>query len=398
MLKELTVSIFDRDEATNARFRRWLDVFEQQTGITVRLELIPWSEAWSRLVEYAIYQSGPDLSETGSTWVADLIAMNALSPFPLETVRYITDGERFLETAWEGCVIQGEHGKFLWALPWSGDVRVLAFWPHLLKQVLGQDVSSAFESLSSLEQALAMLKADGCCNPLALPTVRSNLSLHALATWVWNAGGDFVSEDGRQILFDQPQALEGIQAYFRLGDYLGEARFLGEGEVMDFFIQQRAAVIVSGYWLFQDGRLTSPGSDLPEIASLPGYSFMGGTRWVVWKYSRNQESAAALLRFLNRLEVQQDLFPAFGLPLKQAVWEYPPFNNAPYTVFYYSLLHGRTFPTVRLWGMMEKRLVDLLPDIWRQVLNTPACRQECVARAIRALAERLRLTLNSSTR
>lgn len=396
MLKELTVSIFDRNEATNACFRRWLDVFEHQTGIAVQLDLIPWSEAWSRLVEYAIYQNGPDLSETGSTWVADLIAMNALSPFSLEVVRYITEGERFLETAWEGCLIHGEHGKFLWALPWSGDVRVLAFWPRVLKQVLAQDAASAFESLSSLEQALAILKADGRCNPLALPTVRYNLSLHTLATWVWNAGGDFAGEDGREILFDQPQALEGIQAYFRLGDYLGEAKFLGENEVMDFFFQQRVAMIVSGYWLFQDERFLSLTAEHPEIASLPGHSFMGGTRWVVWKYSRNQESVVALLRFLNRLEVQRDLFPGFGLPLKQTVWDYPPFNAPPYTVFYRSLLQGRTFPTVRLWGMIEKRLVDLLPDIWRRVFSMPTNREELVARAIRTLAERLRMTLNSS--
>ena len=56
--------------------------------------------------------------------------------------------------------------------------------------------------------------------PLAMPTKRSNMTLHYIASWIWGAGGDFLSPDGANLAFDQPKALEGCMAYYGLRRFL----------------------------------------------------------------------------------------------------------------------------------------------------------------------------------
>ena len=49
--------------------QNWLQDFEKQQGIRVRLQLIAWDVAWSRLVEFALSHHGPDVSQIGNIWV-----------------------------------------------------------------------------------------------------------------------------------------------------------------------------------------------------------------------------------------------------------------------------------------------------------------------------------------
>ena len=58
---------------------------------------------------------------------------------------------------------------------------------------------------------------------------------------------------------------------------------------------------------------------------------------------------------------------------------------------------GRGFPTGQLWGLVEKRLTDVLADIWANVLKDPeADPSEMIEGQIKGLANRLRLTLGGN--
>jgi hypothetical protein len=81
-MEEIVFSIFNHGAVATEALKTVLLQFENKFGIQVRLEIIPnWVQGWSRLVENALYRSGPDISEAGNTWIGDLARMDALHPF-----------------------------------------------------------------------------------------------------------------------------------------------------------------------------------------------------------------------------------------------------------------------------------------------------------------------------
>jgi hypothetical protein len=81
MAKEIELTIMDRGPKTADYLKPLLDQFEAKNHIHVNFSIIPWETGRPELVKVALYRHGLDVSELGSTWVSDLIAMNALRPF-----------------------------------------------------------------------------------------------------------------------------------------------------------------------------------------------------------------------------------------------------------------------------------------------------------------------------
>ena len=61
--------------------------FEKQTGIKVKLEVVPWSDLLNRILAATTSGQGPDVLNIGNTWSASLQATGALLPWDDETLR-----------------------------------------------------------------------------------------------------------------------------------------------------------------------------------------------------------------------------------------------------------------------------------------------------------------------
>src|SRR3989304_4105474 len=109
-----------------------LDQFETERQVHVRLRLLTWDIAWSDLVKVALYGDGPDVSEIGSTWLGDLVAMNALRPFAEQELAALGKPSDFLPSAWNGgrAATQAQtRGP-----PWFTGARLLFYRRHLLER------------------------------------------------------------------------------------------------------------------------------------------------------------------------------------------------------------------------------------------------------------------------
>ncbi|WP_308164821.1 ABC transporter substrate-binding protein [Nonomuraea sediminis] len=73
-----------------------LDKFEQQTGIKVNLEVIPWSDLQNRILNAAASGQGPDVVNIGNTWSASLQATGAFVGFDDGTLAKVGGKDRFL--------------------------------------------------------------------------------------------------------------------------------------------------------------------------------------------------------------------------------------------------------------------------------------------------------------
>jgi len=387
-MDEITLSIFNHSPAASAQMTALLKQFEREEKIRVKLEVIPWSMGWQKLVEMGLYHVGADISEIGSTWIMDFVAMNALRPFSQEEADEITSGRRYFDSSWVGGVDQA---RTIWGIPMAADARVVFYRKDWLQKA-GIDEENAFKGPSRFDHTLAAIQKAGCPMPLALPIGASRNNIHSLASWVWGLGGEFLSADGTKIVFDRERALDGAKVYFGLGRYIGSERLTKEIDADAAFREGRGATTISGYWILHEYRQAEVADNL-GVTTVPGVPFVGGEHLAIWKHSRFQKQALILAKFLSRAQVGESLYPLFGLPVAADGWERAPFTEPEYQPFKSALQNGRSFPPGPLWGLVEKRLHDTFPEIWNEVIAHPDRTDAIVEKYLGELAKRLQATI-----
>lgn len=405
MKTEIVMTAMANEGEEAAGLRLLLDEFQARHHVSVRLELLPYDKAWAQLVKFAIHGHGPDISQVGSTWIGNLISMNALRQFTEREVVQLGGASVFLPSLWRGGMLLRQTQP--WAIPWLAGARLVYYRKDWLAKA-GVAEAVAFESARQLEQTLKYLQTHGAAAPWTAPTERTNINLHNLASWVWSAGGDFVAADGKKTLFAEPQALNAIAAYFDLRRYLPPAAHpIGNAQATRLFIEGKAAVTLAGTWLgMANPRLDmvdAPAATSPATANnvgiaLPlGVPFTGAEYLVVWKHSRRTDAAVELVKFLTGRFAQTAFPPKAGLlPVRLDLLSEPPFTNEPaYQLMARALEVGRSYPLIPRWGLVEDYLEDTLGRIWAEVMSDANPDVETlVRRQLEPLAHRLDVILS----
>ena len=310
---ELELSLMIQSPEQLRDMEAQLALFEEQSRIRVHITPMTWSAGWSEMVRSAIYGKGPHVSEVGTTWVADLVGMNALLPLPKLKISGFGGVGGYLPQSWQSCFIVGD--PKIWAVPWLAGARVLYYRRDWLEKA-GIEPGTAFQTPGALLSTLAQLQAAGVTRPITVTTQTSLNTLHLICSWVWGAGGEFVAENGNDIRFVEDKALDGMAAYFSLGQYLGPAAAeLTDGSASALFWGGQAAVTLDGLWVLPFNQRTAA----PEVtanvgvALLPGPSYVGGSNLVVWKHTAHEEAALELVRFLTSPTAEMTAHRATGL-------------------------------------------------------------------------------------
>ncbi len=377
-----------------------LDRFESKTKLQVKVRFLSWREAWAELVRVGLYGDGPQVSEIGSTWLSELVSMGALRPFQLAELNSLGAATQFLSSAWQSVRLSTNTGELdtAWGVPWVADTRIVYYRQDVFERA-GVDAQAAFQTPQSLLNACLQFRAAGVPNPIVLPTCFTHITLHNIASWVWNSGGDFLRPDYRKVEFDTPAVQANIQAYFDLVTFMSPAmRNLDDHGMHAAYRRGDAASVLTGTWL--------PGSlgAMPEIQAHtrytlpPGVPYLGGSHLVIWKHARQPAPALALINYLASAEVQQQFGQSTGLlPTRLDVLSPGIFLHDP---FYQRVKEGlkqaHAFPVFPLWGMVEKRLTEAFTVIWSEILSSPTPEIHAIVdKHLLATAKRLNATLAS---
>jgi multiple sugar transport system substrate-binding protein len=396
-MEEITFSVFNHGPVALENLRTLLKKFEEQTGIQVRMEIIQtWALGWSRLVENALYRSGPDLSEAGNSWIGDLARMEALQPFAEEEVKEITLDAHLFDNLWNYRVkSEKEDDEIFYSIPWTGDTRAVFYRRDLLIKA-GIEEADAFSTTENFEQTVSALRDFGVSPAISLITLRSSLTIHNVASWIWSAGGDFLSPDGISLVFDQPLAMEGCKKYFRLGRSLGpDVRNFDEERSNHSFRSGMAAITLNGYWMLDRNEMVPEVLENLGVAPMPGIPFVGGQDLVIWNHSKHKLASRKLIKYLYSDENARELYPYWGLPVSENAWNNHPFDSGFYPVFKSAIKNGRGFKG-QLWGLVEKRLTDEYADIWAEAMKSPDSQLEGIVEThLINLARRLQLSMGA---
>jgi multiple sugar transport system substrate-binding protein len=370
---ELEFSLVSVEPDLQHQLQLALQKFEAEYRIKVHVQTMGWVGARAHLVDFALFKTGADVSEIGSTWLGSFAAMNALRPLARNETQALGGSSAFLDKAWESCFAGGH----IYALPWRVDTRNV-YYRRDLMQAAGINEDNAFTQ-ENIAQTLTKLQESGVEVPWAAPVFGSSTPLQIAASWIWAAGGKLMSSDGRSIRFTEPEAITGLRNYFQTFLpflRLPQTRNLNENTSNDLFREGTAAATVSGPWLLHQIRQGDAEPIVAEnlgMAPAPGNPFIGGSNLVVWGHSPQAKAALQLAQFLCSYEVQaKHIYPAGHIPARLDAINEPSFINDPhYHQVYRSLDRGRPFRGQYLWGMAEDRLGTASNNIWKQLIENP---------------------------
>jgi multiple sugar transport system substrate-binding protein len=291
--------------------------------------------------------------------------MNSLRPFTSREIASLGGSSTFHPTAWQSSrrVFEGQ----IWAIPWLADPHTILFWKDLINKA-GVQEQNAFKSFDQMEQTLQSLQESGLESPWVLPIGHRFNSLHAACSWIWGAGGDFVSVDNRTPFFHHPEAIEGLKRHFSLYRFMPKiGQPLDDVGSNQLFIDRKAVATIGNLTLLHKIPL-----DLhPKIgvALPPGAPLIGGSSLVIWKHTRNEQEDVELLKFLLSKNAQVQYCQKLGyLPVRADALIEPPYTTDPILRgFTQALQKGRIFPLIKLGGLLEEKLSGVIYNTWLQL-------------------------------
>jgi multiple sugar transport system substrate-binding protein len=385
-----------------------LDQFEKQQKTRVLAEHMAWEEAWPKLLDFALRGGGPHISIIGAIWTSSLMAMNSLRPITTQDIISLGGSDAFFPSTWESTLLTSTGQT--WGIPFNA-YTYLVFYRRDLLAKAGVEEQTAFISPEVMLETLAKLKGSGVESPIVLPSGKPlGARLHLAASWIWGAGGDFIGEDRKQVLFAQKEALDGLAAFFSLYRYLAPADYgLTQEECYEHFANGKSAVIVAGNTFQRNLRQIRVPQVLENlgVVQVPGIPWVAGANIVIWKEAQlnplSERGAVALAKFLTSTEAQvkyaqdQATIPSRAEAFEATHFDLPVLKAAARQ----SLVAGHSYRPISLWIRVMNELRPTLDNITQEFLenteafpNSIALRMLC-AKHLEPLARRIGILLSN---
>ncbi|MET9593944.1 sugar ABC transporter substrate-binding protein [Streptomyces sp. NPDC006516] len=303
-----------------------LKKFEKETGIKVKLEVVPWADLLNRILAATTSGQGPDVLNIGNTWSASLQATGALLPWDDENFEAIGGRDRFLESA---VASAGKEGEPPAAVP----LYSLSYALYYNKKMFADaGITAPPTTWDELVASGKKLSKDG---KWALGAEGSNLSNNIHQTFVLGQqhGADFFDEHGKAD-FTSDGAVAAVKQYvdFMAKDKIiapGNAEYAQNQSLTDFakgrtamVLWQAAATTFAAQGMKPEEWGVAP---VPVPAGAPGQgkqtnSMVAGINMAVFKNTKNIDGAKKFVKFMTSDEEQKILCKTYGSipPVKAA--------------------------------------------------------------------------------
>lgn len=303
-----------------------LDKFRKRTGITVKLEVVPWPDLLNRILTATTSGQGPDVLNIGNTWSASLQATGALLPWDAKNFAEIGGKDRFTGAALGSTGVAGKD-------PAAVPLYSMAYALYYNKKIFADaGISQPPITWQELTADSKKIQAEG---KYALGAEGSNPAenVHHVFVFAKQHGADFFTADGRPD-FTGPKVVEAVESYVDLmaKDKVipaGDAEYAQNQSVSDFAKGRQAMLL----WQSAAANLASQGmsadaygiAPVPVISGTPGTgtqidsAFMG-INLAVFKNTHNLDGATKFVRFMTSDEEQKILNKAYSSipPVKSA--------------------------------------------------------------------------------
>ncbi|MFF1395095.1 ABC transporter substrate-binding protein [Streptomyces sp. NPDC058287] len=354
-----------------------LDKFEKQTGIKVKLEVVPWSDLLTRILTATTSGEGPDVLNIGNTWSSSLQATGALLPWDQKNFDKIGGKDRFVESALGST---GAQGKDPAAVPLYSMAYALYYNKAMFKEA---GITEAPKTWDELTADGAKISKGG---KWGLGAEGSNLSnnIHQVFVLAKQHGGDFFTADGKAD-FTNDAAVAAVKQYVDMMATNkiiapGNAEYAKNQSLSDFskgktamVLWQAAATTFKSQGMQDDEWGVAP---VPVQSGAPGAgkatnSMVAGINLAVFKNTKNIDGSMKFVKFMTSDAEQKLLCKTYGsIPPVKAAQSDPAFDRPELKVLRDTLATSATaLPQVSNESQFETSVGTAVKNLFAQSAN-----------------------------
>ncbi|MFF9909420.1 extracellular solute-binding protein [Streptomyces sp. NPDC013457] len=316
-----------------------LDRFEKETGIKVKLEVVPWSDLLNRILTATTSGQGPDVLNIGNTWSASLQSTGALLPWDAANLEKIGGRDRFVDSALGSTGVPGQDPA---AVPLYSMAYALYYNKQMFKDAGVDKPPATWDELVATGKRLSK---DG---KWAIGVEGANLSnnIHQVFVLGKQHGADFFTADGKAD-FTSDGAVAAVKQYV---DLMAAHKIVAPGNAeyaqnqsLSDFAKDRTAMVL---WQTPSQTFASQGmkedewgvAPAPVLSGTPGTgtavnSMVAGINMAVFKNTKNIDGAMKFVKFMTGDEEQKILNKAYGsVPPVKTAQQDPAFSTPSLTV------------------------------------------------------------------
>lgn len=380
---------------------------KKNPSIDVQYDIIPWARAWERIIEHIKNKSCPDVIQIGNSWSGTLSMFKSfadISKYKKEIIK-----KNFLFDVAGSANISGSNSND--CIPWFADTRILYYRKDILEKYhIPLTWLDTWEGIVRICEKLKEVKIEeqGISSIGASGNFEQTL-VHDIACWIWNAGGDFLSKDGKKILINTTESINGIKFYFDLIKNHASREALSENynHVTDnFFLRDKYVLFVASTWPLtfflskNNPHFTQELSKKICIAVFPKgpskrTTFRGGSDLAIIRSTPLLKEALKFVKFLVSAQSQSRYCKNIGmLPSNMKVFEAIYMKNKTHKkILKESYKIGRGFPNHLYWGTIEIIAAQSCAKIIKKILDN-RYNYNVLKKEIDYLAEQMEYIIN----
>ncbi|MGW0856447.1 ABC transporter substrate-binding protein [Streptomyces sp. NPDC002690] len=349
-----------------------LKKFEEQTGIKVKLEVVPWADLLNRILAATTSGQGPDVLNIGNTWSASLQASGALLPWDAKNFDAIGGRDRFVDSAVASAGAEGQD-------PAAVPLYSLSYALYYNKKMFADaGIAQPPATWDELVADGKKLSKDG---KWGLGAEGGNLSnnIHQVFVLGKQHGADFFDSSGKAT-FTSDGAVAAVKQYidFMAKDKIiapGNAEYAQNQSLTDFakgrtgmVLWQAAASTFAAQGMTPEDWGVAP---VPVPSGTPGQdaqtnSMVAGINMAVFKNSKNLDGAKQFVKFMTSDDEQKLLNKTYGsIPPVKAAQADAAFGAADLSVLRDTLSKSAApLPQVPNESQFETAVGTAVKDLW----------------------------------
>lgn len=367
-----------------------LKKFEKETGIKVKLEVVPWSDLLTRILAATTSGQGPDVLNIGNTWSASLQATGALLPWDDKNFEAIGGRDRFVDSAVASAGAEGQP-------PAAVPLYSLAYALYYNKQMFADaGIDGPPATWDELVADGKKLSKDG---KWALGAEGGNLSnnIHQVFALSQQHGADFFDASGKPT-FTTDGNVAAVKQYvdFMAKDKIiapGNAEYAQNQSLTDFAKGKTAMVL----WQAAASTFASQGmkpedwgaAPVPVPSGAPGAdkqvnSMVAGINIAVFKNTKNIEGAKKFVKFMTSDAEQKLLNKTYGSIPPVAAAQSDPAFAAPDLKVLRDTLAGSAapLPQVPEESQFETAVGTAVKELWADAASGTPVTTESVKKRL----------------
>lgn len=339
------------------------DFESQNPGVKVNVTAIPWDAAHDKFTTAITAGKTPDVAMVGTTWMGEFASGDALDPTP-ESI----DKSAFFAGAQKTTEVNGTS----YGIPWYVETRVLFYRTDLAAKAGYQTPPTDWPGLKAMAKAL-QTKA-GAKAGIGLPAGGGG-AWQAVLPFAWSQGADLVKDSDTRYNLNSAQALNALQYYQSFfTDGIADKAVPATPTTESDFVTGKVPMFISGPWMMSSVEKVGGAGfkDKYNVAPIPAgsagsSSFVGGSDLVVFKNTKNRDTAWKFVQWLADPKVQAKWYTiSTDLPSVKTAWQDPALMaDKKLAVFGKQLETAKAPPSFATWEQVAKVFDDEIEKVAR---------------------------------